>query len=316
MNKLTAFTVTLMLNFAMNEFAFAADDRANQLSRLAAVEKEAMELASSIQSGQTSAKEKEQLRKLVTQSFDLQTQQYQRRLEEASENLKTVGRQLAQRKQNAEQIIRKRIAKLTSGNAEEANDQDQEAIGSKDSVLAAEKLSSEGWQLWQKQQFADAAPKFEKAIELDPTASNARNGLGWSQIHTQRPKAAAETFRQLLADEPSHAAARNGLGMSLLALGENRAAMEAFVIAVNNEIDSRGEPQAAKMGLSAWFGLVRSLRNLEQYDDARRWADRFLAHNDNPQMKSLRAGIPVGKPKTVDDDASESETESEASDDS
>ena len=83
--------------------------------------------------------------------------------------------------------------------------------------------------------------------------------------------------------------------MSLMAVGDNAAAKDQFLKAINDQIESSGEEQAAKAGMAAWFGLVRSLQKLKQYDQARKWADRYLAHNDDQNMKRLRNAIADGK---------------------
>ena len=71
----------------------------------------------------------------------------------------------------------------------------------------AEELTAEGWQLWQRQKFAAARESFEEAVELDPEASNAWNGLGWASFNGGDFETGLSAFEKCVELEPEHPAA-------------------------------------------------------------------------------------------------------------
>ncbi len=73
-------------------------------------------------------------------------------------------------------------------------------------------LNAEGWQLWQAQNFSEAATKFAGAVEQDPKLTEAWNGLGWARFNGGEAEAAVEAFEKCIELEPKHPAALNGLG--------------------------------------------------------------------------------------------------------
>ena len=81
---------------------------------------------------------------------------------------------------------------------------------------AAGRLSAEGWSLWQKQAFDDAAAKFDEAVKLDPKNVSAWNGLGWASFNGGNYGPAEKAFRKVISLEPAHPAALNGLGQLAL----------------------------------------------------------------------------------------------------
>src|SRR5207248_2483817 len=83
-------------------------------------------------------------------------------------------------------------------------------------IERAETLGKQGWQLWQKHQFDQAAKKFEAAVKLDSGSANAWNGLGWARFNSGKSDAAVEAFEKCVALEPDHPAALNGLGQVYL----------------------------------------------------------------------------------------------------
>ena len=84
----------------------------------------------------------------------------------------------------------------------------------------AENLAARGWRLWNQRKLAEAEEAFKKAVEKDPTRTNAWNGLGWAQQNQGKPLNAKYSFEQCLKLDPKHPAALNGLGW--IAKGEGK----------------------------------------------------------------------------------------------
>jgi len=154
-------------------------------------------------------------------------------------------------------------------------------------VEQAEALEKEGWGLWQQQKFDEAVGKFEKAVELDPDAANAWNGLGWAQLNSGQTKAALQSFTKCVAAEPKHPAGLNGMGQSLLALREYKRA-EKYLL--------KAAPQAP----AAWHGLGRLYLLTGKYAAAQKWLQK--AAGDAPQDTTLQAMIAAAEAKELSDD--------------
>src|SRR5262245_52862838 len=73
----------------------------------------------------------------------------------------------------------------------------------------ASALQREGWGLWQKQQYADAADKFRQSVDLNPSDANAWNGLGWSQFNGGDLDPAKVAFEKCVELAPQHPAGLN-----------------------------------------------------------------------------------------------------------
>lgn len=220
---------------------------------------------------------RERLGPLVRRSFDLQTQLYEARLAAARENLTRVELQLLQRRQNTNKLIAARVEELISqGQASLVEDPD----------LAAA-LATEGWELWRQRDYAAAGEKFEQALARQSDDPVALNGLGWSQFHLGKRNAAIATFQKLLKDSPEHGGALNGVGQSLLAMGKPNEAKQAFLTAIEIQVQAIGEDAAARMGMAAWYGLVRAMIELKEFESAADWAQRYVDQNDESGMKDL-----------------------------
>ncbi len=154
-------------------------------------------------------------------------------------------------------------------------------------VEQAEALEKEGWALWQQQKFDEAIGKFEKAVELDPDAANAWNGLGWAQLNSGQTKAAVKSFTKCVAAEPKHPAGLNGMGQSLLALRDYERA-EKYLL--------KAAPQAP----AAWYGLGRLYLLTGKYAAAQKWLRK--AAGDAPQDATLQAMIAAAAAKELSDD--------------
>ncbi|HEY1922818.1 MAG TPA: sigma-70 family RNA polymerase sigma factor, partial [Tepidisphaeraceae bacterium] len=78
--------------------------------------------------------------------------------------------------------------------------------------LDADTLRQQGWVLFQKHQNADAADKFQQAIQLVPEFTDAWSGLGWSQFTMGQPDKAEAAFDKALALDANYASSLNGMG--------------------------------------------------------------------------------------------------------
>ncbi len=141
--------------------------------------------------------------------------------------------------------------------------QGQLALNNAAPVDESGKLTQQGWQLWQRQQFAEAATKFEQAVKLAPKNANAWNGLGWSYFNGGDYDDAKKAFEKVIALEPKHPAALNGLGQMALLKRDYKSA-ETYLL--------KAAPQAP----AAWYGLARLYLLQGKYDDAQKWAKKIV----------------------------------------
>src|SRR5437660_8921351 len=68
-------------------------------------------------------------------------------------------------------------------------------------------LAQQGWQLWQSGRPAEAIPKFEQAVKLDPKNAETWNGLGWSSFNAGKAPEAEKAFQKVISLNPDHPAA-------------------------------------------------------------------------------------------------------------
>ena len=212
--------------------------------------------------------------------FDAKFEALQNRIELLEQQVKSMRQKLADEAERRDQTIDRMARQL--------QDEAAASDASSDSDLPASVIAAEGWKLWQDQDFAAAYKKFRVAVDRDPNLERARNGLAWSMLHLGMREEAEKEFRSMIADGVDHGGVTNGLGQTLLSQERYGEAIEVLSDAVQSEIDRDGEAAAAKKGIAAWFGLVRALTVDGQKESANMWADRFLKHQPNASMESLR----------------------------
>ena len=154
-------------------------------------------------------------------------------------------------------------------------------------IEQAETLAAEGWQLWQQQKFDAATARFESAVQLDPEAPNAWNGLGWASFNSGDSESAVTAFEKCVELEPDQPAALNGLGQVYLSWREYDKA-EKFL--------KKAAPQAP----AAWFGLSRLYMLTGNYAEARKWIENAL--QTQPNDPSLQKLLAAAKSKNLPDD--------------
>ena len=133
-----------------------------------------------------------------------------------------------------------------------------------ESLGDAAQLSQEGWRLWKQGQMAEAIAKFAQATRLEPTNSNAWNGLGWASFNSGKPTEAEKAFLRAIDLDPTHAAALNGLGQIYLAQ-KNYAQAEAYLLKASNQKAS-----------AAWHGLARLYLLQGRFEEAEKWAQNIV----------------------------------------
>jgi tetratricopeptide (TPR) repeat protein len=162
----------------------------------------------------------------------------------------------------------------------------------KEDKLEAERLSAQGWQLWQQRKLAEAEELFKKAADKDPKNTKALNGLGWSQFKQGMPENGIVAFEKCLAIDPKHAAALNGLGWIYDGKGEKNKAIEYWERAVD----------ASPYATAAISGLTIKLMELKQYDKAVKYYKKWLAvePNNTEAKQGLEKAQALAKANSVD----------------
>lgn len=161
------------------------------------------------------------------------------------------------------------------------------AVDRQANIEEAEGLSQEAWALWQQQEFADAAAKFERSVELDPDAANSWNGLGWARFNAGDAQEAEQAFLKCVELEPKHPAGLNGLGQLYLSQREYKKAEPYF-------------KKAAPNAPAAWYGLGRLYLLTGKYAAAATWLKK--AAGQQPADPMLQAMIEAAESKTLSDD--------------
>ena len=148
---------------------------------------------------------------------------------------------------------------------------------------SAELLSSKAWKLLGDRKMPRAEEMFQKAVDKDPSNSNAWNGLGWSQFNQDMPLNAKEAFEKCLKIEPKHAAALNGLGWIAKGQGKTDEAIGYWEKAV----------KAVPTATAALNGLTQTYMELKQYDRAVKYYQMWL--DAEPNNADAKAGLKKAK---------------------
>ena len=147
-------------------------------------------------------------------------------------------------------------------------------------------LTQEGWQLWQGGRPADAIPKFEAAVKLDPTNTAAWNGLGWASFNSGKTPEAEKAFQKVIELEADHPATLNGLGQVYLTQKKYTEA-ESYLL------------KAAPKAPASWYGLARLYLLQGKFEQAEKWAQNIV---DSGQAdESTRAMLQAARDKKLSD---------------
>ena len=142
----------------------------------------------------------------------------------------------------------------------------------------AAQLTQEGWQLWQERKLAEAAAKFQQAVQIAPGNADAWNGLGWAEFNSGQSAAAETAFTKAVTIQPDHPAALNGLGQIYLSQRKYDDA-EKYLL------------QAAPKAPAAWYGLARLYLLEGKFEQAEKWAQNLVdsGQGDETAKKMLEA---------------------------
>ncbi len=94
------------------------------------------------------------------------------------------------------------------------------------SQVAADELTAEGHALFEQKQYAEAASRFERAVALFPTHSQAWKSLGHSLLCLNRAAAAARAFDRAIGLRPDSATALWGGALAHAELGHRLVAKD------------------------------------------------------------------------------------------
>jgi tetratricopeptide (TPR) repeat protein len=144
-------------------------------------------------------------------------------------------------------------------------------------ALKAEDLTSKGWLLWKERKLADAEVMFKKAIEVDPRAEGAYQGLGWAQLNQGKRLKAEESFKKCVELNPKNSAALNGLGW--IAKGEGK---------TDEAIGWWEKAVAAQPGATAALGgLAETYLEQKQYEKASIYYKKILQFEPNNKQAQI-----------------------------
>ncbi|MBC8108921.1 MAG: tetratricopeptide repeat protein, partial [Anaerolineae bacterium] len=151
-------------------------------------------------------------------------------------------------------------------------------------------LNAEGWKIWQQQQFDQAADVFQQAVEINPTNSNAWNGLGWSRFNSGEPDQAEVAFNKVLEIDPKHPAALNGMGQLALTRGKTDEAEKWFL-------------KCGETAPAAWYGLARLYLAQEKFEESEKWVQKIInGKQTGGQDEYVQRMLAAAKAKHLDDD--------------
>jgi tetratricopeptide (TPR) repeat protein len=152
-------------------------------------------------------------------------------------------------------------------------------------------LTNQGWQLWQHQQYADAADAFSQAVKINPQLANAWNGLGWSRLNSGDSDGALAAFQEVLALEPTHPAALNGVGQ---------------IYFLRSEFD-KAEPvllKAAPNASASWWALAKLYLLESEWSGAEKYAQMIVDSGQvtGPDLAIANAMLAAAKSQYLSDE--------------
>src|SRR5450755_2691363 len=159
-------------------------------------------------------------------------------------------------------------------------DQAKEKI---DEQLSLHPMSVEGYDLLgivfsDEKNYPKAQEAFQKAVELAPNSTKARNNLANVDIALQKPDIAEKEFREVLRLDPANRDGNYNLGLLLMAKDSPAAAVACF---------QRVRPQ----NVETRFNLVRAYLEAGRTAEARKTAAELSAGNKNDVQLHFTLGV-------------------------
>lgn len=131
----------------------------------------------------------------------------------------------------------------------------------------SEVLNALGIAYGQSGRIADAMRTFERALIVDRTSAFSHQNIATLHLRSGNLDAAEQAFRQALVIDPSLPGAYTGLGVALARLNRLPEALDAWRKAVSLNPND----------FNAMFNLTMELFESGQFDEARRYGERFVA---------------------------------------
>ena len=125
-------------------------------------------------------------------------------------------------------------------------------------LAEAKRLNNAGVMAYHNGQYEKGLELFKKAIELDPSFTEAYNNLGLTYTETNQEERATEAFRKAIELSPEMSAAYNNLGYVFYRLGSYEEAIEMYNEAIGRSKDSS----------SAYTNLGNAYYKLDRIDEA------------------------------------------------
>ncbi len=228
------------------------------------------EIASLIRS---TSEEKQKAIEAISLTLDAKTDEIERKIESGAEAFEAFRgdvsgwrEALAKNIENLESGLgehRKLVRELTDNhtgimNLVEDQKKSIEEEEKKRRTTEARLINNGGVMSYHNGQYEKALDLFKKAIDLDPTMTEAYNNLGLTYTEINEEEKATEAFKTAISLSPELAAAYNNLGYVFYRLGSYREAIEMYNEAIGRSKDSS----------SAYTNLGNAYYKLEKIEDA------------------------------------------------
>jgi tetratricopeptide (TPR) repeat protein len=228
------------------------------------------ELAGLIRS---TSEEKQKAIEAISLTLDAKTDEIERKIDSGGQVIESFRGEvsgwreaLAKNIENLESGLgedRKLVRELTDNhtgimNLVEGQKKSIEEEEKKRRTTEARLLNNGGVMSYHNGQYEKALDLFKKAIDIDPTMTEAYNNLGLTYTEINEEEKATEAFKRAISLSPELAAAYNNLGYVFYRLGSYREAIEMYNEAIGRSKDSS----------SAYTNLGNAYYKLEKIEDA------------------------------------------------
>jgi len=170
-------------------------------------------------------------------------------------NLDGMGAELDRNRKMVEELSENHtgIVKLVENQKKSLADEEKRG-----QLAEAKRLNNAGVMAYHNGQYERALELFKKALEIDPSFTEAYNNLGLTCTETNQEEKATEAFRKAIELSPELSAAYNNLGYVFYRLGSYEEAIEMYNEAIGRSKDSS----------SAYTNLGNAYYKLDRVEDA------------------------------------------------
>jgi tetratricopeptide (TPR) repeat protein len=244
------------------------DQRVSDLE--SAIERKIEEIAGLIRS---TAEDKQKTIDAISLTLDAKTDEIERKIESSEQAAKSFHDEIAGWKDAMAKNLKtietgvgehgKLIRELSDNHSgiiqlvenQKKNIEDEEK---KRRISEARRLNNAGVMAYHNGQYEKSLELFKKAIELDPTMTEAYNNLGLTYTEINEEEKATEAFKTAIRLSPELAAAYNNLGYVFYRLGSYEEAIEMYNEAIGRSKDSA----------SAYTNLGNAYYRLDKTEEA------------------------------------------------